>query len=79
MFAVAKALRMPLLAPVPARLALIAFTFAQPLLVNRLLNYIKEPKTPETMNIGYGLIAAYGIVYIGIAVSASLSKKGSTC
>ena len=77
LFAVAKALKGPLLAPIPARLALIGFTISQPLLVNRLLNYLSEPKTPENINVGYGIIAAYGVVYIGIAVCISPVEKFS--
>ena len=62
--------------PIPARLALIGFTFSQPLLVNRLLKYLSEPKTPENINVVYGIIAAYGVVYIGLAVRLSSVGTG---
>lgn len=68
-WAVIKALKVPLLAPIPARLALISFTFCQPLLVNRLLDHLRESEGSNYKNIGYGLIVSYGIVYTGIAVS----------
>ncbi|RDW58727.1 hypothetical protein BP6252_13203 [Coleophoma cylindrospora] len=61
----------PLLAPAPARLILTGFTFAQPFLVNRLTSYISEPVGPDTLSIGYGLIGAYGIVYLGLAISTA--------
>jgi ATP-binding cassette subfamily C (CFTR/MRP) protein 1 len=51
------------------RLVLIVFTMCQPLLLNRFVNYLSEPNGPENTNIGYGLIAAYGFVYLGLAVS----------
>lgn len=46
-----------------------AFNFCQPFLINRAVSYAEQSKTPQTMNIGYGLIGAYVLVYIGIAVS----------
>lgn len=56
------------LLPVPAKLALLALTFCQPILVNRVLVFLQEK---ENINIGYGLIGAYALVYIGLAVSGN--------
>jgi hypothetical protein len=56
------------LAPIPPRLCLIAFTFCQPLLLNRVLQYLTDSKQEPNINVGYGLIGAYGIVYLGLAV-----------
>lgn len=61
-----------LFAPIIPRIVLIVFTFCQPLLLNRFISYLAEPEGPESANIGYGLIAAYGIVYLGLAVRFSL-------
>jgi ATP-binding cassette subfamily C (CFTR/MRP) protein 1 len=53
---------------VPPRLILVAFTICQPLLISRFLSYLKDPSEP--VNIGYGLIGAYGLVYTGMAISS---------
>jgi ATP-binding cassette subfamily C (CFTR/MRP) protein 1 len=60
----------PLLSPVIPRLALTAFKYSQPLLIQRLLDYLDEPANSDTKNIGYGLIGAYALVYLGLAVSS---------
>lgn len=57
-----------ILAAMPARLAYTAFTLAQPFLVQRVLDYTASPPDGTDDNTGYGLIAAYGLVYVGIAV-----------
>lgn len=68
-FSLFHSLRWHILAPIGPRLAMIGFIYCQPLLISRVLNFTKEEKTLESNNIGYGLIAAYGIVYMGLAVS----------
>jgi len=51
------------------RLCLLAFTICQPLVLNRFLSFLASPsESPDT---GYGLIGAYGLVYLGIAISTS--------
>lgn len=50
------------------RLAFTGFCFAQPFLVERVLNFMNEPEHVNSANYAYGLIGAYAIVYIGIAV-----------
>lgn len=62
-------LKWPILIPVIPRLALLALTFCQPLLLRRLLDYLNNSDV-EAENIGYGLIGAYFVVYVGLAVSA---------
>lgn len=57
-----------LLAATPPRLAFTGFTFAQPFLVQRVLTYTADTTESNTRNVAYGLIGAYAIVYIGIAV-----------
>jgi len=63
-------LKWRILEPIIPRLVLLAFTFCQPLLVNRFLDYLQDPVEIKDANIGYGLIGAYGLVYFGMAVSA---------
>jgi ATP-binding cassette, subfamily C (CFTR/MRP), member 1 len=58
----------PFLAAIVPRLCLSGLTYAQPFLVERVILFISEPDTPTTKSIGYGLIAAYAIVYVGIGV-----------
>jgi hypothetical protein len=62
-------LKWPILAVIPPRACLIAFNFCQPFLINRAIAFSQEPNGAQTNNVGYGLIGAYIIVYIGIAVS----------
>lgn len=57
-----------LLAGCLPRLAYIGFTFAEPFLVQRVLDFTAEPDGPNTRNIGYGLIGAYALVHLGKAV-----------
>jgi ATP-binding cassette, subfamily C (CFTR/MRP), member 1 len=47
---------------------MIAFNFCQPLLMNRVIKLSTEVITDWTNNVGYGLIGAYFLVYMGIAV-----------
>ena len=65
---VVRALKLSLLAPVIPRLFLTAFTFAQPLLVETVLTYLGD-ENKDSKSVGYGLLVAYGLVYLGIAVS----------
>ncbi|KAJ5183506.1 P-loop containing nucleoside triphosphate hydrolase protein [Penicillium capsulatum] len=59
----------PFMAGVLPRMAYTGFTFAQPFLVERVLNFMTEPEHVNSTNYAYGLIGAYAIVYVGIAVS----------
>ncbi|KAG9763241.1 P-loop containing nucleoside triphosphate hydrolase protein, partial [Aureobasidium melanogenum] len=60
-------LRWPLLTPIVPRLALIGFNYSQPFLITRIINYVDDAERDK--NIGYGLIGAAAIIYIGIAIS----------
>lgn len=66
---------MPFLAVVPAKLCLLAFTLGQPFLIQRSVEWFSEPKSEASNNIGYGLIGAYGLVYIGIAVRSLMFQR----
>jgi len=63
-------LRWHLLSVVPPRIALIAFTFCQPFLVQRAISFSQQPVTEGSTNVGYGLIGAYFLVYCGIAITS---------
>lgn len=49
--------------------------FSQPLLLNRTIYFLQHK---ESHNVGYGLIAAYGLVYIGMAVGRPLLHPAYT-
>ncbi|KAI1275205.1 putative ATP-binding cassette transporter [Xylaria sp. FL0933] len=56
------------LAPVPPRLALSAFFFAQPFLASSLIDFLDGGRN-ASQNDGYGLIGASFLVYTGIAIT----------
>lgn len=70
--ATAKALTVPLLLPIGPRIALGAFQFCQPFLLNSLLSYLQEPAGEASRNHGYGLIGATILIYTGIATSRAI-------
>jgi len=49
------------------RICLIGFRYAQPLLLLRTVNFANNPN--ESDNIGWGLTAAFGLVFLGLAVA----------
>jgi hypothetical protein len=68
-----KTLKWPLLKVVPPRVALSALNFCQPFLINRAITLSQQAINQTTTQIGYGLIGAYILVYVGIAVRAPAS------
>lgn len=62
-------LRWPLLAPIFPRVCLLALTICKPILLQELLTYLSAPSDTTSKNIGYGLIGAHALVYIGSAVA----------
>ncbi|KAK8017726.1 P-loop containing nucleoside triphosphate hydrolase [Apiospora rasikravindrae] len=73
LMAVFWALRWQLFAPVFPYLMVVASQLAQPYLIRTILDYLSTPYdgTEYQDNIGYGLIAAYGLIYICIAVATA--------
>jgi hypothetical protein len=63
-------LKVPLLLPIPPRLALLGFTFCQPFFIEKLLDHLAQPEVDA--NVGYGFIGASILIYSGIAISTSL-------
>jgi ATP-binding cassette subfamily C (CFTR/MRP) protein 1 len=59
----------PLAAAVLPRLALTFFRFMQPLLISSITELVNEPDSESASNRGWGLTAAFGLVYIGLAVA----------
>ena len=73
----AKSFRWSILAGVFPRLCMTGFTYAQPFLINTLINYIESSDPNVDKNYGYGLIGAYVLVFFGGAVSF-LIYEGTT-
>ncbi|ETS74012.1 hypothetical protein PFICI_13878 [Pestalotiopsis fici W106-1] len=70
--ALARSLAIPLLLPIGPRLAMTALQFCQPFLISLLLDYLQRPSDASTKNIGYGLIGATFLVYLGLAFSGAI-------
>ncbi|KAF4878441.1 ABC transporter atnG [Colletotrichum siamense] len=66
-----RALRWAIVAPVLPRLAQVAFTLCQPLLLREFLRYLAGEAT-FVGNTGYAFIITYGLVYLGIAISGCI-------
>ena len=62
------AYKAPIIYGILPRIALIALNFSQPFLINRAVNLSMQPINEGSTNAGYGMIGAYALVYIGIAV-----------
>ncbi|PGG97403.1 hypothetical protein AJ79_09215 [Helicocarpus griseus UAMH5409] len=62
-----RTLKVSLLLPIPPRLAMLGFTFCQPLFMEKLLSYLSQPELEP--NVGYGFIGASFLIYLGIAIS----------
>lgn len=60
-----------LLAGVIPRLAQAGFTLAQPYIIRRAINLLATPESPNSHNRGMALVAAFAIVYFGLAVRRS--------
>ncbi|KFY33447.1 hypothetical protein V494_07619 [Pseudogymnoascus sp. VKM F-4513 (FW-928)] len=65
-----RTLKVPLLLPIPPRLALLGFTFCQPFFLEKLLEHLSKPEVDA--NVGYGFIGASVLIYSGIAISTAL-------
>ena len=69
LWAMVKALKWPLIFTIPSRVLVIAFTFAQPLLIHAVLANVQHPETELSTNEGYALILASSLIYAGLAIS----------
>lgn len=57
------------------RLCLIGFRYAQPFLLSRTVDFANSPDEPES--IGWGLTGAFGLVFLGLAVSNGMYEHMS--
>lgn len=64
----ARLLWWPIFVPVLPRLAVMAFTLCQPLLLSRLLEYLSDPVQRQDVKTGYGLTGAAALIFAGMAV-----------
>lgn len=62
-----KATRTPLLYCIFPRLCMIGFRYTQPFLLSRTVNFANNINEPDS--IGWGLTAAFGLVFLGLAIS----------
>lgn len=67
--AMMRSIKWPVVAVLFPRLCLIGFRFSQPLLLNRIINFVGQPDDKEKTNIRYGLLGATALVYLGNAAS----------
>lgn len=67
-----RTLAVPLILPIPARLALMGFNFCQPLFINSLVTKLSEPESAFTQNLRNGYIGASIAIYTSIAISTAL-------
>lgn len=67
MLVAVRAFRWEVIWTVIPRLVLIAFTICQPLLVTRFLTYLQSPSEREDASVGWALVGAYALVYLGVA------------
>lgn len=72
LLAVLGTLKWPILSIVFPRLVFAAFTFCQPLLISATLEWAESDGDSDDMSRGYGLIGAWFLVYVGIAVGPTL-------
>lgn len=66
-------LRWPLLSAAFPRVCQTAFTFAQPFLIARVIDFVAGD-APEDAAVGYGLVGATALVYGGWAISVAVYK-----
>ncbi|OBT93873.2 hypothetical protein VE01_08497 [Pseudogymnoascus verrucosus] len=66
------AFKVAFIAPILPRLCLAGFSFAQPFLVNRVIDFVGQTSNDESSGIAGGLIGATALVYMGIAISRCL-------
>lgn len=71
----ARTLKVHILLPVPARLALMGFSFCQPFFIHSLLEYLSSPHDGKAAsNAAYGFIGASILIYSGNAISQALQS-----
>lgn len=62
----------PIGVAVVPRLSLTFFRFMQPLLIRQISSFVAAPAAASTTNDGWGLAAASGLIYTGLALSTAI-------
>ncbi|KAF4957433.1 hypothetical protein FSARC_11314 [Fusarium sarcochroum] len=70
MLTVFRTLKGPILSIIFPRLCFIGFTFCQPFLISTTLAWAESDSDSDDRNEGYGLIGAWFIVFVGLAVTS---------
>ncbi|KAL9616745.1 MAG: hypothetical protein Q9160_008402 [Pyrenula sp. 1 TL-2023] len=70
--AVGSVLKWSILASAVPRALLIGLTFAQPFLIRRTIDFVSD-RNDQPVNVGWGLVGAYAIVYTGLALLTASS------
>lgn len=73
-----RVLKWELLGITPPRVAMIGLTISQPFLISNALRFLQMPTGEATTNLGYGLIGAFSLVFVGSAVRP-LSLTSRAC
>jgi hypothetical protein len=68
-FAVVRAFKWDIALGVPVKIAFIAFSSAQPFIINRAISLVSEADTESSKNAGVELVGATVLLYLGLAVS----------
>jgi ATP-binding cassette, subfamily C (CFTR/MRP), member 1 len=63
--------------PMPTRVLQAGFMFAQPFLIQKTLEWYGGSLDAKSWDVGYGILGAYAVVYIGIAVSSPCYADGT--
>ncbi|TVY29246.1 ABC transporter [Lachnellula hyalina] len=71
LYTIFQCIRLPLAHMVFPRLCLIGFNYAQPFLINSAIAFVSLPIEEQNKSVGYGLIGAAGLIYLGIALSTA--------
>ncbi|TVY88460.1 ABC transporter [Lachnellula willkommii] len=71
LYTIFQCIRLPLAYVVFPRLCLIGFNYTQPFLISSAIAYVSLPIEEQNKNVGYGLIGATGLIYLGIALSTA--------
>ena len=68
LFALLRCFKLRLTVAAIPRLAAIGFTYSQPFLVNRVIDFVGDESSTVSLKDGNGLIGATALVYIGVTV-----------
>ncbi|TVY44829.1 ABC transporter, partial [Lachnellula subtilissima] len=71
LYTIFQCIRLPLAYMVFPRLCLIGFNYAQPFLISSAIAFVSLPIEEQNQSVGYGLIGATGLIYLGIALSTT--------